>query len=137
MPTMEQAKEIQAHWNANVADKLQKVGNTLFQEFFAANPGDQKLFKKFAGVANADLPSNAAFNAQTLAVMNYLAKVVAGLGGNAKDLMKAQVAPHKPRNVGKAEFKRMFDFLPGFMERHGGPGAAWTAGGVALLAAMY
>ena len=86
----------------------------IFQlRYFTANPGDQAHFKKFAGVGIGDLPGNAAFNAQTKAVMEFLDKLVAGLGSNAGDLMAAQKAPHAARGVGLAEFgvSRIIHFL--------------------------
>jgi hypothetical protein len=132
-------KAIQGHWNANVHSNLQGVGNALFVAYFAAHPGDQALFKKFANVAAKDLPGNAAFNHQTLAVMSYLDKVVAGLGTNCAQLMKDQVAPHKARHIGVDKFASMFAFLPGFMGDHGADGAcvnAWKNAGAALVAAM-
>lgn len=126
-----EAAAIQSHWNANVKPKLQEIGDTLFVEYFAAHPEDLSHFKKFSSC------SGPAYQAQTLAVMEYLDKVVAGLGTNGGDLMKAKAVDHDPRGIGKPEFGRMFAFLPGFMEKHGGPGAAWKAGGEKLLAAMY
>ena len=115
---------------------MQAVGNALFVKYFTKNPGDQAHFKKFAGVGVGDLPGNAAFNAQTLVVLEFLDKLVAGLGSNAGDLMAAQKAPHTARGVGMPEFKRMFDFIPGFMAENGGDADAWKAACGALEAAL-
>ena len=100
-----EASAIQGHWNGKVKPNLQAVGNALFVKYFTANPGDQALFKSFAGVGVGDLPSNAAFNKQTLAVMNYMDKVVAGMGSNAAQLMKDQVAPHTARGISVDQIK--------------------------------
>ena len=131
-----QAAAIQGHWNSKVQPNMQAVGNALFLKYFAANPADKAHFKKFASVPDSGLAGNADFNAQTLVVMQYFDKMVAGLTSNAADLMKAQVAPHKARNVGAPEFGRMLNFIPGFIGENGGDGAcvdAWKAAGAELL----
>lgn len=131
--------------------------------YFAANPADQALFSKFAGVAHGDLAGNSAFQAQTLVVMQYMEKIVNSLGGGAADLMAAQVPSHKGWGVDSSYFKvssffclisferntlilhlcfvslqKMFDFIPGFMADNGADGAcvnAWKSAGAELVAA--
>lgn len=105
MASAAQAAAIGGHWNSKVKPNMQAVGNALFLKYFAANPGDKAHFKKFSSVADGDLPGNAAFNAQTLAVMQYFDKIVAGATSNAADLMKAQVAPHAARGVDVSYFQ--------------------------------
>lgn len=134
-----QASAIQGHWNSKVKANMQAVGNALFVKYFTANPGDQAFFKAFAGVGVGDLPGNSAFNAQTMAVMQYMDKIVAGMGSNHVQLMQAKKADHAARGVDGSYFKKMFDFLPGFIGENGGDGAcvdAWKAAGAELSAAM-
>lgn len=131
-----QVSAIQGHWNSKVKPNMQAVANALFVKYFTANPGDQAHFKKFAGVGIGDLPGNADFNAQTLAVFQFLDKLVGALGSNATDLMAAQKAPHTARGVGAAEFGRMFDFIPGFIGENGGDAGAWKAACAALMASV-
>ena len=66
-----------------------------YYSFFAAHPEQQAKFPKFASAKN--LSGNAAFHAQTLAVTQYLDKMVKG---DAVGLFKAKVADHAGRNVG-------------------------------------
>ena len=73
--------------------------------YFTANPRDQGFFKAFSDVGVGDLSGNGAFNAQTLVVMQYLDKVVAGLGSNAGQLMKDKVPSHNARGVDVSYFK--------------------------------
>ena len=139
MVSAAEVSAIQGHWNANVKPNLQAVANALFVSYFTANPGDQALFKSFAGVPIGQLSGNADFNKQTLAVVSYVDKVVAGLGGNANQLMKDQVEPHKARNISIDTINKMFVFLPGFIGKNGGDAAcvaAWKAAGAELYSAM-
>ncbi|ELT92822.1 hypothetical protein CAPTEDRAFT_158355 [Capitella teleta] len=139
MVSAAEVSAIQGHWNANVKPNMQAVANLLFVKYFTANPADQALFKSFAGVPIGDLSSNAAFSAQTLAVLSYVDKVVDGLGSNAVQLMKDQVEPHKARNISVDTINKMFVFLPGFIGENGGNAAcvaAWKAAGAELYGAM-
>mgnify|MGYP003574490043 FL=1 len=103
------------------SSKLQATGDAFFLAFFAAHPEEQAHFKKFAGVKN--LSGNAAFHAQTLAVFQYLDKMVKG---DAVALFKAKVADHKGRSMGAHSWSNVLSFLPGFMGSHGGDAGEWA-----------
>ncbi|ELU07733.1 hypothetical protein CAPTEDRAFT_114226 [Capitella teleta] len=138
MPSAAEIASIQAHWNANVSANKQAVGNLLFQQYFAKYPADQAKFKKFADVAAGDLGGNAAFNAQTLNTLSFLEKVVQACGNGGVEMMAAQMPAHRGWGVDQSYFKKMFDFLPGFMGENGADAAcvaAWKVAGAELTAA--
>ena len=99
------ASTILEHWDSKVKPNKQAIGNSLFIKYFAEHPEDQKKFKKFAHVPQANLVDSTDFSSQTLTVMNMLEKLIAGIGGNSKSLMGAQLELHKDFAVGYPQFK--------------------------------
>ncbi|ELU11893.1 hypothetical protein CAPTEDRAFT_18433 [Capitella teleta] len=136
--TPAQVASIQKNF-ATINSDLQGYGNKLFLRYLGANPGDMVFFPKFENVAYNDLVSNSAFNAQTLVVMEFLGKVVVNLGdlNKAGAMLQERVKTHKPRSISMAQFERLLDLLPRFLQEEGkASGAVADAWRVAVASLM-
>ena len=107
---------------AGVKKDIQRLGNNLFARYLYGNPADMKFFPKFADVPIVELASNPEFNAQTLTVLEFLAQVVdnIGDGAKAKNLLRERAKTHKPRGIRIAQFERLLDLVPRFLEEEAG-----------------
>ncbi|ELT93423.1 hypothetical protein CAPTEDRAFT_21927 [Capitella teleta] len=136
-----QAAAIQGNWK-NVEAHAQTYANDLFLTYLTANPGDQARFPKFAEVPLGDLRSNADFNAQTIVIVKALSAIVATLGDVQKgaELLRQRVRTHYKRNITMAQFERLLDLLPMFLQEKahasGDVADAWRIAIADLMPAM-
>ncbi|ELU04570.1 hypothetical protein CAPTEDRAFT_225826 [Capitella teleta] len=136
-----QAAAIQGNWK-NIEAQAQEYANALFLKYLTANPGDQARFPKFAEVPLGDLRSNADFNSQTIVIVKALSAIVANLGDvqKAAELLRQRVRTHYKRNITMAQFERLLDLLPMFVQENalaGGDVAdAWRIAIADLMPAM-
>ncbi|ELT93225.1 hypothetical protein CAPTEDRAFT_229341 [Capitella teleta] len=116
-----QAKAVQKNW-ANVKAHAQKYGNDLFVQYLTQNPGDIQIFAKFRDANLGDLRSNAEFNKQTKTVIDALSKIVDNLGDlNAGcSFLRERVRTHHPRGISMAQFERLLDLMPMFLQEQAG-----------------
>lgn len=112
-----QVKAIQANWK-NVKSNAQAAGNGLFMRYLTQNPGDEDHFAKFHDVPLDQLESNAAFNAQTKLVIDALGQIVDSLDNlqSAANFLRERVRTHFPRGIHIAQFERLLDLMPRFLE---------------------
>nr|QYC94950.1 globin [Capitella capitata] len=116
-----QAHAIQANWK-KVEAHAQDLANDLFLRYLTANPGDQALFPKFSQVALGDLRGNADFNAQTILIVHAISNIVSNMGDlqKAADLLRERVRTHYGRHITMAQFERLLDLLPRFLQETAG-----------------
>ena len=83
------------------------MATIVFCRYLEQNPGDMQFFPKFSKVAHDKLVYDQHFNAQTLVVFEFLAKVVDNLGDvkAAGNLLRERVRTHKPREITMAQFE--------------------------------
>eukprot|EP01069_Polyplicarium_translucidae_P005621 Polyplicarium_translucidae@DN2819_c0_g1_i1.p2 len=114
-----QAKLIQANWKA-VRGDAQAAGNALFLKYLTQNPGDEDHFAKFHDVPLDQLEGNAAFNAQTKIVIDAIGQIVDSLDTvqKAAQFLRERVRTHYPRGIHIAQFERLLDLMPTFLEEN-------------------
>ncbi|ELU01973.1 hypothetical protein CAPTEDRAFT_216611 [Capitella teleta] len=120
--TTAQRAAIQNNW-ATVNANMQEMGDALFMRYLLANPGDIQFFPKFASAGvGAQLRSNEAFQEQTLTVFQFLGQIVAKLADldAAGKMLQERVHSHKPRGITMAQFERLLDLLPRFLQENAG-----------------
>ena len=120
-----QAKAIQGNWK-NVRAKAQDMGNELFHRYLAANMGDIVVFPKLHDVALAVLKGNDAYNLQTKLVIDALGSIVDSLDcvQTAAKFLRERVRTHAPRHIHIAQFERLLDLMPMFVQECAGADGA-------------
>ena len=115
--TASQAKAIQGNWT-KIAANAQDMGNELFIRYLNQNSGDQDVFLKFDDVPLDQLKGNAAFNAQTKLVIDALGRIVGSLDNiqSAASSLRERVRTHQPRGIHIAQFERLLDLMPMFVQ---------------------
>ena len=116
-----QSKAIQKNWGT-VKAKAQQYGNDLFIQYLSQNPGDIACFAKFRDANIGELRGNAEFNKQTKTVVDALTMIVENLGDlNAGcSFLRERVRTHHPRGISMAQFERLLDLMPMFLQEKAG-----------------
>ncbi|ELT87600.1 hypothetical protein CAPTEDRAFT_5226 [Capitella teleta] len=143
--TIGQRSIIQNNW-VTVASNIQEYGDELFSRYLSANPGDIDFFPQFVGDGEifnfADLRSKPEFQDHTLTVMLFLSKIVACLTEIevAGSLLQERVRTHFGRGISMAQFERMLDLMPRFLQETAGANGqcadAWRVAIATLLPFM-
>ncbi|ELU12835.1 hypothetical protein CAPTEDRAFT_219237 [Capitella teleta] len=120
-----QAKAIQANWKT-VRARIQDYGNDLFVRYFIQNPGDVEYFGKFCDIPLTEVRSNPEFQKQTKTVLEAVGKIVDNLDElqTAANYLRERVRTHHPRRISMAQFERLLDLMPMFLQEVAGADGA-------------
>ncbi|XP_040000914.1 myoglobin [Xiphias gladius] len=84
------------HWGPVEADYASH-GNLVLTRLFTEHPDTQKLFPKFAGIAQGDMAGNAAISAHGATVLKKLGELLKAKGNHATTL-KALATTHATKH---------------------------------------
>ncbi|XP_061627454.1 myoglobin [Phyllopteryx taeniolatus] len=109
---------------APVEEDFNTYGGLVLTRLFAEHPETQKLFPKFAGIAQADLAGNPAISAHGVTVLKKLGELLKAKGNHAailKPLSKTHATKHK---IALVNFKLITEVIVKVLEEKAGPDSA-------------
>ncbi|KAM9817952.1 myoglobin isoform 1-T2 [Syngnathus typhle] len=105
---------------APVEADFNTYGGLVLSRLFTEHPDTQKLFPKFAGIAQADMAGNAAISAHGVTVLKKLGELLKAKGNHAdilKPLSKTHATKHK---IALVNFKLITDVIVKVLEEKAG-----------------
>ncbi|XP_037107885.1 myoglobin [Syngnathus acus] len=105
---------------APVEADLNTYGGLVLTRLFTEHPDTQKLFPKFAGIAQADMAGNAAISAHGVTVLKKLGELLKAKGNHAdilKPLSKTHATKHK---IALVNFKLITEVIVKVLEEKAG-----------------
>ncbi|XP_061130685.1 myoglobin [Syngnathus typhle] len=105
---------------APVEADLNTYGGLVLSRLFTEHPDTQKLFPKFAGIAQADMAGNAAISAHGVTVLKKLGELLKAKGNHA-DILKPLSQTHATKHkIALVNFKLITDVIVKVLEEKAG-----------------